>query len=29
MGSVGYIPEDLPIGDIFPKDRLVIPPMPA
>ncbi len=29
MGSVGYIPEDLPLGEIFPKDRLVIPPMPT
>ena len=29
MGSVGYIPEDLPLGDIFPKDRLVVPPMPG
>jgi len=29
MGSVGYIPEDLPLGEIFPKDRLVIPPMPG
>ena len=29
MGSVGYVPEDLPLGEIFPKDRLVIPPMPS
>ncbi|MGH2464971.1 MAG: ammonium transporter [Candidatus Limnocylindrales bacterium] len=29
MGMVGYIPEDLPAGEIFPRDRLVIPPMPG
>jgi Amt family ammonium transporter len=27
MGSVGYIPADLPIGEIFPKDRLA--PVPG
>jgi len=27
MGMVGYIPADLPAGEIFPVDRLVIPPL--
>lgn len=26
MGSVGYVPEDLPVGEIFPKDRLAPAP---